>query len=147
MEIWKPIVTKNIDYTGRYEVSNLGRVKKLQETINASHNGKSHTRVIPEKILFTYPVSERYHVSLNNGEKPFNYCVHMLVAHAFIPNPKNSTSAHFIDDNPENLRADNIAWGYTRPKDIKENDGLIDLSLYRDPDPTGEEILREIMAY
>lgn len=32
-EIWKPIIYRGVDYTGIYEVSNLGRVKSLRKNI------------------------------------------------------------------------------------------------------------------
>ena len=102
-EIWKEI--ENSD--GRYEVSNLGRIKTVKcinhiwrkEKEKLISNGNK-TRKIEEWVLdeeikkvnkIRKPVKTkqgymRIGIKLNN--KARDYLVHRLVAQAFIPNPK-----------------------------------------------------------
>lgn len=79
-EIWKDIA----GYEGLYKVSNLGRVKSLTH--------KTGNRLIKGKLL--KPVKDKYNdnyekVSLCKSGVIRNYCVHFLVAVAFVPNPNN----------------------------------------------------------
>ena len=101
-EIWKPI--KNWEY---YEVSNLGRVRRIPgyckrgETLVKVHggflkgkdNGKGYLRVWLQK----------------DGVKKRFY-IHRLVAATFIPNPQNKPCVNHIDNTPSNHRVDNLEW-------------------------------------
>lgn len=94
-EIWKPIK----GYEGKYEVSNLGRVKSLKDS-------RGNYR---EKILKTPPGKNGYLyvcLSLNNKHKGFT--IHQLVAKAFIQNPNNFPEVNHIDENKENNSVDNL---------------------------------------
>lgn len=79
-EIWKDIE----GYEELYQVSNLGRVKSLTH--------KTGNRLIKGKLL--KPVKDKYNynyekVSLCKSGVIRNYCVHFLVAVAFVANPNN----------------------------------------------------------
>lgn len=95
-EIWKPI----IGYEGRYEVSNLGRVKSLPKSwINYNGSLAKH----PEKILKLRLNKRGYaRVNLRDGVSSKDRLVHRLVAQAFIPNPLNLPEINHKDENPSN---------------------------------------------
>lgn len=95
-EIWKDIA----GYEGKYQVSNLGRVKSL----NYKRSGK-------EEIMEPYKVGGGYlQVHLcKNGERDKQY-VHRLVAEAFLPNPENLPFVNHKDENPENNIVSNLEW-------------------------------------
>ena len=93
-EIWKAVP----GYEGRYEVSDLGRVRNVLTgyTLN------------PTTTRFGYRM-----VVLKNGTSPKSFRVHTLVLLAFAgpkPNPK-SVSRH-LNGVPGDDRAANLAWGY-----------------------------------
>ena len=96
-EIWKSIK----GYEELYEVSTLGRVRRIHKDIRSS----------PYKILkldTTHKGYKKVHLYKNNIGKPFN--VHRLAAETFIPNPDNLPQINHIDENPSNNRVDNLEW-------------------------------------
>ena len=95
-EEWKDIK----GYEGRYQVSNLGRVKSL----NYNHTKK-------EKILKLKPNRKGYfEVFLyKNGERRA-FKVHRLVALHFIPNPNNYPQVNHKDENKQSNCVDNLEW-------------------------------------
>lgn len=104
-EIWKDIIIEKngivYDYTGKYQVSNLGRVKTL---------GKGKTQK-QEKILRTNPNKEGYIiVALYKNGKRQNFYMHRLVANAFISNNDNLPLINHIDENPQNNVWTNLEW-------------------------------------
>lgn len=85
-EIWKPVE----GYEGRYEVSNMGRVKSLAK------NGRKDYILHPvQRIRGRYHKTIYRHVQLVDayGNRKWKYA-HILVARAFIPNPENKP---FVD--------------------------------------------------
>ena len=90
-EIWKDI----LEYEGRYEVSNLGRVRNKKGFIKKLQIGWGGY----------------YVMDLHDGKAKKVFLVHRLVATAFIPNPKNLPLVRHIDDCRTNCRADNLCWG------------------------------------
>lgn len=105
IEVWKDIV----NYEGLYQVSNKGRVKRLEGKCLAKA-GKYRT--VTESILTCFPNKTRYnylYVNLNNnGVKQFR--VHKLVALHFIPNPNNLPEVNHIDGNKNNNNVENLEW-------------------------------------
>lgn len=95
-EIWKDVNGWN----GKYQVSNLGRVKNSVGYILSQHltsDNLYHNRY--------------YRVTLWRKKYDCkNYRVHRLVAEAFIPNPKNLPYINHKDGNKLNNRADNLEW-------------------------------------
>ena len=95
-EIWKPIR----DYEGLYEVSNLGRIKRLGNDKNRK-----------EKILKPYKNKLGYlRVTLSKDNKVKYMFIHRLVAIAFIPNPENKPCIDHINTIPSDNRVENLRW-------------------------------------
>lgn len=95
-EIWADIS----GYEGKYQVSNLGRVKSL----NYSHTCK-------EKIL--KHKKNRYGyltVNLCSNGKLKMFSIHRLVAQSFIPNTNNLPEVNHKDENKENNCVENLEW-------------------------------------
>ncbi len=76
-EIWRPVV----GYEGRYEVSNMGRVRSLDMITRSKHNSIRHAR---GRVLLEYVTRFGYASVMlaYNGIKK-HYHVHRLVARAF----------------------------------------------------------------
>ena len=88
-------------YEGFYQVSNLGRVKRIK----AGHGTKSGT------VLKTVTDSNGYIlVGLCKNAKQQLYLAHRLVAQAFIPNSKNKPEIDHIDGNRQNNYVNNLRW-------------------------------------
>ena len=92
-----------IGFEGRYQVSNLGRVRSI-----LSNHGRYQ-----EKIKVQRPRSEscpyRY-VQLSVKDQPHHEAIHRAVAKAFIPNPDNKPMVNHIDGNKLNNNACNLEW-------------------------------------
>ena len=99
-EIWKDID----GYIGFYQVSNLGRVKRLEHADKMGH-------VYKERIVKCSDNGNGYirvHLS-KNGVAEW-HLVHRLVAKAFITTKKNCDIVNHLDNNPSNNRVDNLEW-------------------------------------
>lgn len=100
-EIWKPVV----GYEGLYEVSNLGKVKSLGNTLKCSRFRGIETIMRQEVTELGY-----CRVALRKDRKYKHWSVHRLVAIAFLPNPDNLPVVNHKDENPKNNRVDNLEW-------------------------------------
>ena len=90
-EIWKDIE----GYKGIYQVSNLGRVK----------------RVTTGRILKGCKNSKGYLlVNLCENSIVSSKKIHRLVAQAFIPNTDNKSQVNHIDENKTNNMVSNLEW-------------------------------------
>jgi len=98
-EIWKPCVQDN-----RYEVSNLGRVKRV---VAMKHHSVKDRPLIP--ILGT---TGYLFISLKPvGKKRRHYAIHQLVCRAFHGEPlPKQTDVNHKDNCRTNNRADNLEW-------------------------------------
>lgn len=100
-EEWKPIQ----EFDGRYEVSNLGRIRSQ----NYNRKGviltqRPHYKNGYMQCHFSYhdPISERCVTTTRD--------VHRIVAETFIPNPENKPCVNHIDFNRQNNIVTNLEW-------------------------------------
>ena len=120
MEIWKDIK----GFEGQYQVSNLGRVKSLERTVEYERFGRLVKETVNEIILsqFKDPLQKRYIVLLYKNGVKYARRVHRLVAEAFVPNPENLKSVIHKDGNLINNEASNLLWSSSREICKKVND-------------------------
>ena len=96
VEVWKDIV----DYEGKYQVSNMGRVKSL------GNNKTKREKILKQKIS-----NCGYHrVGLYKGKKQKWYQVHRLVAMAFVDGYEEGLVVNHIDEDKTNNCAWNLEW-------------------------------------
>ena len=108
IEEWKPI----IDYENLYMISNLGRVKKLENQVTQKDlKGNIYTRTFPEKILKERNNKTDYiTVGLNTNNTSKTFRIHRLVAIHFIPNPENKPEVNHINGIKSDNRLENLEW-------------------------------------
>lgn len=87
-EIWKDVR----GYEGKYQVSNLGRVRS--------------TAILNE---FTHNRGYKYVNLFKNKQTKHKY-VHRLVAEAFIPNPDNLKTVNHINEQKNDNNTSNLEW-------------------------------------
>lgn len=103
-EIWKQIK----GYEGLYEISNLGRVKRLKTSFLDSMGRRVCRK---EEIKNGIRSGTSYlHVKLFKNGIYTTANIHRLVAEAFIPNPQNLPCVNHKDESRNNNRVDNLEW-------------------------------------
>ena len=107
-EIWKDIP----NYEGLYQVSNLGRVKRLNSIINLNsknqHCSFKTTKYYKEKILKNINCNNYLRVTLCKDNIKKIKQVHRLVAKSFLDNYNDELEVNHIDENTLNNCADNL---------------------------------------
>lgn len=98
-ELWKDI--KN--YEGLYQISNLGRIKRLM-FINNNVCKKQ------ERILKITDNGNGYKIVGLCNKNRKNFYVHRLVAQAFLENKDNHTQINHKDYNRANNNVENLEW-------------------------------------
>ena len=117
-EIWKDIyfVDKGIiyDYRNLYQVSNMGRIRKILFKNRWVEKKK-------EKILkFKINNWGYYEVTLSKTSKVKTFRVNRIVAKIFIPNPNNYLEVNHINGIKIDNRVENLEW-CTRSKNLKHS--------------------------
>ena len=101
-EIWEWIE----GYEGKYQVSNLGRVRSVDRwRANRSNGYIQKGQILKANLDHGY---ERVNLYKNGKMK---HCrVHRLVAQTFLENPFGKEQVNHIDGNKRNNRLDNLEW-------------------------------------
>lgn len=103
-EVWKDIC----NYKGYYQISNIGRVKRLSRIITRRGSGNYH---VNERII--YPSISKfgyYRIILCKEGVAGRYLVHRLVMLAFKKNINNKPFVNHIDSDRLNNRVENLEW-------------------------------------
>lgn len=102
VEIWKDID----DYEGIYQVSNFGRLKRLERNV-VVNSSKAYIRHLKEMILSPTKDKDGYLIANLGKEKRR---LGRVVAQAFIPNPNNYEQVNHINGIKEDNSANNLEW-------------------------------------
>ena len=107
-EIWKDIK----GYEGLYQVSNLGRVKRLPYVIELiTSKGNFIKKSYKESILKCSLARNGYkRVTLRKNSVAQYKHVHRIVAESFIPNTNNYPCINHKDENKTNNNVSNLEW-------------------------------------
>lgn len=103
-EIWKDIP----GYEGKYQVSNMGRIKSFLRI-----GVRKDTEKCDFDSHFIKPTFNAYgylHVRLRKNDKGKTRTVHRLVAESFIPNPNGFKEINHKDEDKTNNSVGNLEW-------------------------------------
>ncbi len=115
VEIWKDIP----NYEGKYQASNLGRIKSLKRKVRSvnHYTGKDFFRTVPERILRPGEYCKTGHLSVVLGRGTNGKPVHQLVIESFVGVPPNGMEILHINGDPADNRIENLRYG-TRTENI-----------------------------
>ena len=102
-EIWKDIA----GYEGKYQVSNMGRVRSLPRVALDTKGRRQQVKGI---ILKPNDRKGYDSVRLRGNGCQEVFSVHRLVGMAFVPGYFDGAVINHKDENPKNNRADNLEW-------------------------------------
>ena len=100
-EVWKDVK----GYEGRYQVSNLGRVRSLDMVLEGKNWKSPDPFEYQRNGKVLKPLKKRngyYQVCLRHNGKPKYFIIHRLVALAFIPNPNKLPCVNHKDEDKAN---------------------------------------------
>ncbi len=101
MEIWKDV----IGYEGIYQVSNLGRMKRIAKNhlCNLKYQGEYYLKPMDNGKGYL-------RMKLSNNGFSKRVMLHRIIAEAFIPNPLNKKVINHINNNKKDNRIENLEW-------------------------------------
>jgi len=103
-EIFKPIM----GYEGKYEISNMGRVKSLKRKQKTKSNGFA---IRKGKIIKTSSTGKGYlQIKLSMDGRERSFSVARLVAIHFIGLPETGRQVNHIDSDRKNNNINNLEW-------------------------------------
>lgn len=113
-ELWKDIHIQNVEDI--YRVSNLGNIERKDFTYKEQNSGK----IITKKSMKLSPIvgdkrSPRIGLLEKNTHKRLIYPIAYIVGYYFVPNNRKCLAIDYKDNNPENIKADNLKW--VKPED------------------------------
>lgn len=113
-ELWKDIP----GYEGRYQASNLGRIRSINHYVSGkSRYGKPFKRLVRGRILRPGRYNKDGHVSVVLGHGTNGSPVHQLIALTFLGDRPKGYDVRHLDGNPQNNKLSNLAYG-TRTQNI-----------------------------
>jgi len=105
IEVWKDIK----GYEGRYQVSNMGRVRSLERIFIDKRGHKQHVKGRILKQEMTHNGYLRVVLSEVCGKNKHS-AVHRLVCETFLQNPENKPEVNHINEDKSDNRACNLEW-------------------------------------
>ena len=98
-------------YEGRYQASNLGRIRSVARRVNICHGA---TRLMRGRVLRPAGQKRDPHLRVTLKHGGYGVLVHRLVAETFLgPCPEGQEVRH-LDGDPLNNRVENLAYGTRR---------------------------------
>ena len=104
-ERWRPILR----FKGFYEVSNFGRIRRLDSYIPHSSTGKLFLKKGGVRKISSHPSGYSI-IRLCKDGKCSTKKVHRLVAEAFLKNPNNLEEVHHKNFKRDDNRSRNLKW-------------------------------------
>ena len=101
MEIWKNV----IGYEEIYQVSNLGRIKRIGKNhlCNFKYQGDYYLKPLDNGKGYL-------RIKLSNKGFSKRVMLHRIIAEAFIPNPNNKKVINHINCDKKNNSIENLEW-------------------------------------
>lgn len=96
MQIWKKLIYRGVDYSDRFEISNEGQLRN----INNQHVYKTSKRNGYEAVCVSY----------GSRSKKLLIKIHKAVAEMFVQNINNKSIVNHIDGNKLNNSFKNLEW-------------------------------------
>jgi len=100
-----------IGFEGKYQISNLGRVKSMSRIIEYKHTKMGLVKAVnPEVIMKQYQSVGYLKVDLYDNMIRKRVFVHRLIAEAFIPKIDGKTYVNHKNGDRQDNRIDNLEW-------------------------------------
>ena len=106
VEEWKDIE----GHEGYFQVSNTGKIKRLEYQTEFIRLRKTQTLRLDERIVDQFISLGYKRVRIGVHGKRDSLRVQRIVAMALIPNPENKSQVNHIDGNKLNNHVDNLEW-------------------------------------